>query len=129
LIRLLLLTMQQVKFLFLLFLSACLFSCSPTVKNVTGIYLARHNKGLESIEFKPDSTYLHTYKPGAEIKKQSGKWKLNEDNLIIIYDWITYVSPKENDPALNNPATVVIPYNDNAIIMYAEDEDYNFYRK
>jgi hypothetical protein len=104
-------------------------ACKPTVKNVAGVYFARHNKGTESIEFKTDSSYIHILKSGTDEKKQTGKWSLNEDNLIVIYDWITWVSPKADDRSLNSAATVAVPYNDNAIIMFAEDEDFNFYKK
>lgn len=117
------------KYTAVMFLILFAFGCKPTTKTVEGIYFARHNKGTESIEFKGDSTYIHILKKGAEEKKQSGTWKITEDNMIIINNWITWVSPKENDPSLNAEATVVVPYNDNAIIMFVDDDNYNFFKK
>ncbi len=116
-------------FIISIVLMTILFSCNPTVKNVAGTYFARHNKGTESVEFKTDSTYTHILKTATGEKKQTGTWKLTEENMIIINDWITWVSPKTEDPSINASATVVVPYNDNAIIMFAEEEDYNFYKK
>lgn len=79
--------------------SFLLSGCSRDLSrpDVIGKYAARHAAGSETIELRPDNTYVHTFKPvvGSELRN-TDKWEFTDygdGKKVALYNFYSHFPP------------------------------------
>jgi len=82
--------MKKILLLFLLALSFS--SCHVCLSKPSGRYDQHFNNVENYIDFKDDGTYYHFYKSDMGELKNTGEWKMSDDNncIVELYDFKTF---------------------------------------
>ena len=85
----------------LVFTSACSETINPS--EIAGTYEAHHQNGIETLQLRPDGSYVHEFKSAnGTTSNPSGRWKFEPfdgEPKVALYDFTPHfpVSQKRGD--------------------------------